>query len=329
MLARNTAMLGSICLVLVTGGCGMGVAGSSSRVDPSATASNAVKGKAGCTVDPDPVYLGNNYVLLGQGMPRNVSVAVTLVEPSRTTELTAVSDNDGRFTLDGVGRELGIVDVGLSVERKRGWVEVGGCSFAVINVPVCGNGTCDAGEDCGNCEADCGACAAFCGNGTCDAGEDCGNCEADCGACAAFCGDGTCDAGEDCGNCEADCGACASCEPAVSSVGSGRHNAGKVCFDCHGKSAIAFGIAGTLYDAAAGNAPVEGATIVVLDARGREYKLVTQGNGNFYTTDTSMSFPVQVKASKCPDEQLMSDNVAASGASCNACHSAGSRIHLP
>ena len=33
---------------------------------------------------------------------------------------------------------------------------------------------------CANCAADCGKCPPVCGNGTCEVGEDCGSCSADC-----------------------------------------------------------------------------------------------------------------------------------------------------
>jgi predicted RNA-binding protein with TRAM domain len=70
----------------------------------------------------------------------------------------------------------------------------------------CGDGTCNADENCDECPEDCGSC---CGNGTCepDYGEDCGTCEDDCGAC---CGNGTCEPGRDetCDTCPDDCGAC-------------------------------------------------------------------------------------------------------------------------
>ncbi len=83
--------------------------------------------------------------------------------------------------------------------------------------PSCGDGTCDSGETCDACAADCGACPAMpsCGDGTCDSTESCDSCAADCGACPATpsCGDGTCDSTESCSSCAADCGACptASC----------------------------------------------------------------------------------------------------------------------
>jgi hypothetical protein len=53
--------------------------------------------------------------------------------------------------------------------------------------PVCGDGTCDAGEDCVTCDADCGICPppSGCGDRVCDgrAGEDCVSCSLDCGPC--------------------------------------------------------------------------------------------------------------------------------------------------
>jgi hypothetical protein len=75
--------------------------------------------------------------------------------------------------------------------------------------PVCGNATCEAGESCSTCSADCGACAPVCGNATCEAGESCSTCSADCGTCGPVCGNATCEAGESCSSCSADCGACA------------------------------------------------------------------------------------------------------------------------
>jgi len=57
--------------------------------------------------------------------------------------------------------------------------------FQTINPPSanCGNGTCDPGEDCRSCEADCvQVSGAFCGNGLCEAGdgENCATCAEDC-----------------------------------------------------------------------------------------------------------------------------------------------------
>ncbi|MBN1641190.1 MAG: hypothetical protein JXA09_08135 [Anaerolineae bacterium] len=101
----------------------------------------------------------------------------------------------------------------------------------------CGNGACEAGEDCQTCPGDCisgssgGTCEACfkgvcdgachpvkegpdcadcapgycCGDGVCEGAEDGTNCAIDCGA-PPVCGDGTCDSGETSCNCAADCG---------------------------------------------------------------------------------------------------------------------------
>jgi len=47
----------------------------------------------------------------------------------------------------------------------------------------CGDGTCNDGESCHTCSADCGPCcsgATCCGNGVCDPGESCSSCAQDC-----------------------------------------------------------------------------------------------------------------------------------------------------
>ena len=132
-----------------------------------------------------------------------------------------------------------------------------------ICVPlVCNSdGTCDAGEDCNNCPADCisGDGAAVCGNDVCEtgAGEDCRSCAADCngvttgrpsgryccgddvgcldgrctgdgntcsttgGGVSYCCGDGTCEGEEDGFNCEIDCGADPYCGDLVCNGSSG------------------------------------------------------------------------------------------------------------
>jgi len=48
---------------------------------------------------------------------------------------------------------------------------------------ACGNGSCEATEDCSNCAIDCGGCPAVCGNFICEATESCSNCASDCGSC--------------------------------------------------------------------------------------------------------------------------------------------------
>ncbi|MGA1874482.1 MAG: S8 family serine peptidase [bacterium] len=121
-----------------------------------------------------------------------------------------------------------------------------GWAGAPPSVPVCGDGTCEFGEDCSTCEADCGPCpycgdgscdsnescstcpadcSPCCGDGTCDADETCSTCPEDCGSCPTYCGDGTCDADETCSTCEADCGPCPYC-------GDGSCNGDETCSTC-------------------------------------------------------------------------------------------------
>lgn len=121
----------------------------------------------------------------------------------------------------------------------------------------------------------------------------------------------------------------ADCDPAVTSVSSGHHNAGKDCYGCHdgGGSAPRWYVAGTLYDAASGGAAVSGATVHVTDAAGKQLTLVTSANGNFYTS-TAVAYPLDVSISRCPDNAAMSSTVPSPG-SCNGCHDSTFRIHLP
>jgi len=121
-----------------------------------------------------------------------------------------------------------------------------GCDEAndLCTSTICGNGTCEVGEDCGSCGQDCPRFeSGFCGNGTCEPslGEDCLSCSQDCNgkqngnpsgrfccgdastpcsdsrcsvdawscssstAGSTCCGDGTCEGLETSVNCLADC----------------------------------------------------------------------------------------------------------------------------
>ncbi|MCB9526878.1 MAG: chitobiase/beta-hexosaminidase C-terminal domain-containing protein [Myxococcales bacterium] len=79
------------------------------------------------------------------------------------------------------------------------------CDGRVCGTDGCGGrcGDCPAGDVCDE-DGQCGPPPASCGDATCDAGESCLNCPADCGVC---CGDGACTAahGENCATCLADC----------------------------------------------------------------------------------------------------------------------------
>ena|GEM_PF-509290 len=104
---------------------------------------------------------------------------------------------------------------------------------------VCGDGTCDVGEDSCNCPDDCGDPVAFeepgvtCADGLdndCDGATDCDdiNCPAD-PTCITVCGDTTCEGSESPCNCPTDCGEPASWELANSTCDDGIDN------DCDGQ----------------------------------------------------------------------------------------------
>ena len=130
------------------------------------------------------------------------------------------------------GREDGAaVDASGGADGSASRADCGACA-------QCGDGRCEAPEDCASCPADCGACGPGCGDGRCEAPEGCASCPADCGACppadgctdvqrancngvgcdcrdgvcrggfCGECGDGGCAGSEDCTSCPADCGAC-------------------------------------------------------------------------------------------------------------------------
>ena len=95
---------------------------------------------------------------------------------------------------------------------------------------------------------------------------------------------------------------------------------------CHNHG---FTVAGTVFTSANSNTAVVGATVTVKDANGQVVDIVTQQNGNFYTS-TQVAFPLTVMASSCPAATSMIGQVAQGGGGCNQtnCHSA-MRIHLP
>ena len=111
------------------------------------------------------------------------------------------------------------------------------------------------------------------------------------------------------------------CEPQIQTVGTGYHNPGTACLDCHqGQQAGApfFTIGGTVYKDAAGTLPVKGATVLVIDAENRVVKLPTMLNGNFYTS-AQLTPPYITVVSRCPDNVPMISNF--SDGDCNSCHS--------
>lgn len=122
------------------------------------------------------------------------------------------------------------------------------------------------------------------------------------------------------------------CRNAVPSnqLSSGHHNAGQDCQNaCHNHG---FTLSGTMFASATSTTPVTGATITVTDAAGQTFDVVTQLNGNFYTSNP-VTFPVTVVASRCPSVQPMTAMIASGQGGCNenGCHQPGAQgwIHLP
>jgi len=117
----------------------------------------------------------------------------------------------------------------------------------------------------------------------------------------------------------------------TANIGNGHHNPNQDCQQgCHDHG---FTLSGTISTTTAGGTPVVGASITVKDSAGVTFDVVSQANGNFYTSH-AVTFPVTVIASSCPDVQPMSATIAAGNGGCNksGCHTAGTgtgAIHLP
>ncbi|HEY3358733.1 MAG TPA: hypothetical protein VGQ83_36130 [Polyangia bacterium] len=317
-----------------------------------------VERRLAATMTTDPAVAlagGAPYTLSGRGFRAGKKITIKAADPTSGSVYTTVAASDGTMSLSLTTNGPGLYRFSAYQQRDHHNVLMARATMSVTPAETCGDGLCSGAETCSSCPADCGACPTGCGNGTCDADETCDSCAADCGACPPACGDGTCNGTEtcsscpaDCGvcpprcgdgtcngsetctSCAADCGACTSCIPAATTLPNGQHNAGNDCMGCHksggSASSFAWTVAGTLYTGASSSSAIASATIRVTDSKGKVVDLVTASNGNFYTS-TSLSFPLKVQASKCPDSAAMSSQPS-SGA-CNSCHNSGFRIHLP
>lgn len=119
------------------------------------------------------------------------------------------------------------------------------------------------------------------------------------------------------------------CKNKVNVAGDGHHYPGMDCQEgCHNHG---FSLSGTLFTGATGTTPIAGATITVKDASGSTFEMVSQLNGNFYSSN-AMQFPVTVFASSCPDAHAMVAPITAPGGCASAsCHVAGAtgNVFLP
>ena len=155
----------------------------------------------------------------GDGLPATSDTAAdTQDKPAAPAgDGTAPADDNGSLDDDGgpvacdcTGRECG--DDGCGGSCGTCPVDSMSCvaGLCVDSGPSCEDGSCDEGEDCDSCPADCGACPT-CGDGACNGDETCESCVPDCGGCS-ICGDGVCSDDELCDECEEDCGACPYCD---------------------------------------------------------------------------------------------------------------------
>ena len=120
------------------------------------------------------------------------------------------------------------------------------------------------------------------------------------------------------------------CKNQQPSPGSGHHNAGQNCMSsCHFHG---FTLAGTLYTSPTGSTPIAGGVITVKDASGQTFDIVSQDNGNFYTSNP-VQFPVKVYASDCQvsqTSQVMTASISSSQSGCNmsGCHTTSAQGHV-
>jgi hypothetical protein len=109
------------------------------------------------------------------------------------------------------------------------------------------------------------------------------------------------------------------------------HYAGQECLTCHanGQNAqLRWTIAGTLFQDTYGTVIRGGATVTVTDARGQVVSMVTDSEGNFYTSQ-AVSFPITTSASACPSTKAMSEKVLTGSCNSGNCHDTKLPAYLP
>jgi len=93
--------------------------------------------------------------------------------PAVAPDAPATPDTGAAADLADDGLADDTVDPGDLNDAEEGYL-------AALTVSTCGDGSCDAPEDCNSCAQDCGSC---CGNNKCEPPEDCNSCSSDCGPC--------------------------------------------------------------------------------------------------------------------------------------------------
>jgi len=104
------------------------------------------------------------------------------------------------------------------------------------------------------------------------------------------------------------------------------HRPGQPCLTCHGGEGpasfqMAFG--GTVYAHASGDAPVQDATVIVADAKGRTFQTTTNCAGNFWVPAKAFEpvFPATAAVMASGFSAAMTSIINRDG-SCSSCHTA-------
>jgi prepilin-type N-terminal cleavage/methylation domain-containing protein len=176
------------------------------------------------------IYYSNNVSYEGYAIPNSFRPVVL--------------GSDYEFSTDGVNSY--VVYAKLSTSNDYWCIDHTGAVLQIDNPPdegvyvcisgsggeeiICGNGSCEGGEDCENCSVDCGCLSDYCEtciSGVCESTCNSSNCESCmmgtcnyfcqtwetcenemCVSIGPFCGNNECEEGEDCENCSVDCGFC-------------------------------------------------------------------------------------------------------------------------
>ena len=114
--------------------------------------------KPSCTVTPKPAHVGDRITIHGVRLGRLVKVSVRLQTPDESLSFASTTDRKGRLnaTSPQAIRSAGVVQVQVIGQVTND--ELTACSGEIVAPPTCGDNTCSTSEDCGTCEADCGAC---------------------------------------------------------------------------------------------------------------------------------------------------------------------------
>jgi hypothetical protein len=122
------------------------------------------------------------------------------------------------------------------------------------------------------------------------------------------------------------------CDPQATPAGDGHHFPGEDCLMCHHQGGMEgappFTFAGTLFESSGGIAPRAGGMFHLIDALGTDVVVVSELNGNFYSTEL-VTFPVIAFGSLCPEVKQMFAPIGEADGGCNrsGCHTSGFRLH--